>query len=677
MNKDMAELSLKANGLVASMQDSKLVFNANGLTIQNGNFAIEDSTGNKLFYAADGNLNLIGNIYANSGYFKGDITGASGTFSGTLAAESGYFKGDITGASGTFSGILEANEGYIGGFKISSTQLTSTDNETNPAITLDGTSGNIIAENIILGTGAKIKEYIQIGENVQIKNAISASDSFITVKNNSSTEILKLGADGTIIVGNGEDTIVIKGADGTIYSQNYNDGLGWKISNYDSIFNDVTVRGSIKASVLEYGEVQAVGGMLLVRPSSRIIKITHFTDSSSTELLVESANGFEANDYCLIDNGTSKSYYQVLSVDIDNNLIRVSGIVPENYVTYPIVDFGQPGSIGIGINGSTNNSLITPQSVSVFEFNGTNQIIPRIILGRLPNDDMYGFAKDTYGLYAENVLLKGSLVTQTEVEGSSVTYSGISTLYQGEDSPTSDHYREWFGNNTGEILLWAGATGTSKEEVEASKFFVDRNGNLFAGSGYFKGTIITDAKITASEIETATLTGTGDNPALVIQDAKQGIIFLGDAGGAKEEIFKLTDEKISAKVPTITFNDNFKINEEGRLVVPNLYVIGNNSISTVDESTIIEAIVLDRTRISFSNSFKESDLSGATNAYIDFASGLLLSPDGKNNIVEITSQKVVANSVLYLTDSVKYNELMEYKPVYENNVLIGYDLYID
>jgi hypothetical protein len=64
---------------------------------------------------------------------------------------------------------------------------------------------------------------------------------------------LKLGADGTITVGNGQDTIVIKGADGTIYSQNYNSGLGWKISNDESVFNNVTVKGSIKASVLEYG----------------------------------------------------------------------------------------------------------------------------------------------------------------------------------------------------------------------------------------------------------------------------------------------------------------------------------------------------------------------------------------------------------------------------------------
>ena len=56
---------------------------------------------------------------------------------------------------------------------------------------------------------------------------------------------------------------------------------------------------------------------------------------------------------------------------------------------------------------------------------------PRIILGKLPDSQtIYGYAAGTYGLYAENVLLKGSLVTQTNTTGS-ITYSGISTLYSG------------------------------------------------------------------------------------------------------------------------------------------------------------------------------------------------------------------------------------------------------
>ena len=50
-------------------------------------------------------------------FFKGDITGASGTFSGRIEAEEGYFRGDITGATGTFSGHLSA-ERIIEGIEV-------------------------------------------------------------------------------------------------------------------------------------------------------------------------------------------------------------------------------------------------------------------------------------------------------------------------------------------------------------------------------------------------------------------------------------------------------------------------------------------------------------------------------------------------------------------------------
>jgi hypothetical protein len=66
---------------------------------------------------------------------------------------------------------------------------------------------------------------------------------------------LQLKSDGNLVIGNDKNSIVINGENGEIYSQSFNDGLGWKISNYNSIFNDVTIRGSIKASVIEYGTV--------------------------------------------------------------------------------------------------------------------------------------------------------------------------------------------------------------------------------------------------------------------------------------------------------------------------------------------------------------------------------------------------------------------------------------
>jgi hypothetical protein len=175
-----------------------------------------------------------------------------------------------------------------------------------------------------------------------------------------------------------------------------------------------------------------------------------------------------------------------------------------------LVSLGQDGdNIGISINGSVSNAFSVPQSLSVFEFDYTNKVAsPRIILGKLPKEsNIYGSAAGTYGLYAENVLLKGSLVT-TFGDSTGEISSGIRTLFDGPDSPNAANTEAAMNfENPGEILLWAGAKGTSAEAIEGSKFFVDKNGNLFAGSGYFKGTIISDATITASVIETVTIRG--------------------------------------------------------------------------------------------------------------------------------------------------------------------------
>ena len=693
MNKDMASLSVNAGDIVASMQDSKLIFNGAGLTIQNGAFKIEkvNEQGEKvsLLYLNEetGNLALNGDIYAESGYFKGELQGATGTFSGELNAATGTFSGSLQAATGTFSGDISAASGTIGGFTISKTNLSSTslNSQGQPNIILNGDEGKIEAENIVLGTGARIKEYINIGDQVQLRRAFASADSFIKVVNENNAEILSLKANGTMHIGNGENSIILSGADGSIMSNNYQNGLGWKISNTNSIFNDVTVRGSIRASVLEYGETQAIGGALVVRPSSRILEVN--LSNGNTILTLEEVKGFKTGDFCRIDiqliNSLKHRFYEISAVNEQTKQIVVIGEVLDAQGK-PIINFGQRNdNVGICINGSIDNSFGTPQSISVFDFDASTKLItPRIVLGKLPDEPAYGYAAGTYGLYAENVLLKGSLVTQTNI-GGSFTYSGISTLYTENESPTSAKYANWFGNTTGEILLWAGAAGTSKEEIENAKFFVDRNGNLFAGSGYFKGTIITDATITASAIETAVLRGSNTKPgepALKIEDATKGIYFTAkNESGAEEVVFEVTKDSIVANVPNFKFNSNFTIGDSGSLIVPNLYVIGNDTGSVIaEDEEKVESIILSNRRVSYTQNFNENELNGNIKGYIDFSNGISFSPDGINQGLSLSNQYVRSNMPLYIEETVKYKDKMEYKPAYnEEGNLIGYDLYIE
>lgn len=702
MNKDMASLSIKANGVVAAMQDSKMVFDATGLTLQNGAFKIIKtttqngiSTTTPLFYTDElGNLVLKGTVYAENGSFKGHIEATSGTFSGELNAATGTFNGELRGASGSFSGDISAATGTIGGFRIESNRLVSTNGELTGElsnIVLDGENGSIYANNITLGIGATIEDYIKIGDQVKLSKAINIEDSFISVLNNNN-EILALRADGTMKIGNGVNTIILSGIDGSITSQSYNDGLGWKISNTNSIFNDVTVKGSIRASVLEYGEVQAIGGAILVRPSTRILSINYDVNNNKefTILTLEEIKDFKVGDYCRIDtqslNQAGAVYYTIINVDTTKKTITFAGKLP-NVVGKPIVNFGQSNdNIGISINGSSDESFCLPRSITVFEFDSNNtRVVPRIVLGKLPDGkDLYGFAAGTYGLYAENVLLKGSLVTQTRTEDNGLMYSGISTVYSGNDSPKSEKLSSKIsGHIPSEILLWAGAQSDKAADIEASKFFVDRNGNMYAGSGYFEGTIITDATIKASVIETTTIVGYGEKPALKIEDAARGIYFVAKDKTTNEEtiVFEVNKDEIVANVSNFTFNSNFTIEDNGSLAVPNLYVVGQGNDYDINNGLTNSAITLDNKRINYIKNFNRGELTGIIEGYIDFSNGIGFSPDGgAEQILTLSNQEVRVkgdNTSLYIENSVVYGERIEYKPVKQEGKIIGYDLYIE
>ena len=224
---DMAQLNIGAAGIVASMRDASLQFDATGLRLNNGHFSIykdyetfnpmikttdvtpvegkeyyyiseengdyilaedltqfeeetdyyvrstsddiyvRDNENNYSKYTDTLNANTLYYRYINEPIFYMDEKTGNLTVKGDVYANNGYFKGEIEATSGTFNGIIEANGGTIGGFKITSEYLQSEDN----SIKLDGTNGQIIAKNIILGSGAKIEEYIEF---IDDNNKVSA-----------------------------------------------------------------------------------------------------------------------------------------------------------------------------------------------------------------------------------------------------------------------------------------------------------------------------------------------------------------------------------------------------------------------------------------------------------------------------------------------------------------------
>ena len=614
-----------------AMDKSQLVFDASGLTIQNGCLKIRNEKGEDLLYADDGNLALRGNIYAEGG--------------------------------------------TIGGFAIKGNSLRAVpvDEEGKPIIDYEG--------------------------------SIELS-----------------GSNGKIFIGrsdNDSNRITIDGPNGTISSGVYNENsTGWSISHDEAIFNNIVARGSIKAAVFEYGRVQAIGGMLIVRPSTRITKIEDATpkeditpeDGVTTEgnyeikiieegttpeedttpkkdyiikITVEETYGFEGDDYCLIQtSGGERLYFNVLDIPPKNSNSKVITLKTNNEEDYKkilneslpclIIDFGKKatgtdsGSVGIGINASDNPAIIPSNSISVFELSSEGIPTPRATLGLISgtgDDSIDG----TYGLYADNAFLRGSLVTEAKIDSqNNPVYSGIGTNF-GNEAPLSSS--TLFSGKSSRILLWAGASGTNKENIEKANFYVDERGNVYGNSVYLKGSLITDSFIEAAEIKTAVIYGynLGDKEgniqaapaALSIRDANHGFSFekgkTVDDNTTYETLFRIRQDEVSTTLP---------LRSKENIDSKSYLQINSEIVAQLDEKEVvahsIECYVYD-----------EDQETNELKANINFNDEeISIRAKGANEKVKISGSMVEINGALRLGN-------MNYSPVYDSsNNQIGYNLFV-
>jgi hypothetical protein len=142
------------------------------------------------------------------------------------------------------------------------------------------------------------------------------------------------------------------------------------------------VRGKIQSAVFSPGEISALGSVFLARPSS-IITSYESQGEGVAKLRVQDPAYFSKGDWCYIGSG----YYNIQNTTEDSLII--SGDPKEEIVGKPIINFGGQGAVGIGINGSTDSTLVVPNAISVFEFtppveDSQAKINTKIILGQIP-----------------------------------------------------------------------------------------------------------------------------------------------------------------------------------------------------------------------------------------------------------------------------------------------------
>ena len=402
----------------------------------------------------------------------------------------------------------------------------------------------------------------------------------------------------------GTQGIVLDATNSQIYSAQYKTSLGmdgWSINNDEAIFNNITLRGALKCAVLEYGEVQAVGGILMIRPSTAI-KDYKFIDSEDDketyykktfqegeavytefdssdlksvylQLEVENPFYFRTDDWIKITSEADGDIVQkdengndILYTGINTNLFKCAGVYyvdreveafdengkpildDDNNPTYntvkkPIVlldletgednsntvidrlkhlnlkgmglvDLGQPThtivedgvekqvtSVGISLNSSENHAMVPETSFSMFTLeerrssnDGTWKYLqPHIILGKIPDEEIYKDIRGKYGLYADAAYITGHIRAKSLIVGFNDEDENSGKDLIGDDgyinpdtiSGLQDHLDSLQNQIDGVIDTWYFADEPTLENFPATEWPTDKEKDRHLGDLYY------------------------------------------------------------------------------------------------------------------------------------------------------------------------------------------------
>ena len=641
IKKDMAALSVEAGKIVQSIQDSYLTFSATGLTIQNGGFQILNKNGEQVLWSSadTGNLTVTGTINANNGYFAGELRSKSGFFEGTITAKSGKIGGfnileDKLTSEKTYIKVVDEQEIYL------------------PNITLDGTTGQIIAHDITLGAGATIEDYIKIGDAF-IYNPTNHGDKFIKAGN------INLNQAGVLSLG----SIEMHGGNDTTQAYMKSKNGNWLIREDGvAIFNDIYADNvHLQDTILEIGTVQAMGSLMLFKDSWSI------TSANNNVIVVSGLTNLRANDWIY----SGKNIYKVISLTQSDTTTTItlnkSYILDDGLI---ITKFGKtsdsqvPGFI-LSILGeqtvvNDNRAFASGNALTISDFveeNGTLTYTKRLVLGQL--DGAVDKNITGLGLYADNVFLNGSLTTKVDDD----SYAGINTI--GEATATV------FDNkDKSRIIFWAGSASSSNIDIQEAPFQVTEMGSIYARKGIFRDSIISDSVIQGADIYAARVHGgTTDQPgSLTIYDTSMGIIFKEGYQTTEKEVFSI-------------HADGFQQNNDYFIEIKNNKIgfHGDNFIVDTRENNYLEIVSnitngVDLTMKAVSDGLSsERSYQNFTNDKISF--GFNQGSGREDSIIINKDKSQVKSLAIWLEKDVYFGSgasYMQYKKAEE-----GYDLFIN
>lgn len=524
----------------------------------------------------NGSGTFSGNIYADNGYFHGELRAATGTFSGILQAATGSFSGRITAQSGHIGGffinngflnsesgkyvIYETNESdnprLLGLYEIVNDIYELTEDTTpqedktyyslESGIILNGSAGLITAENIILGTGARVRDYIALG-NAFLYNP-DLHDGIILEAGD-----VRLSQQGDLSLGD----LIYNSITNTL------SGGTWSIDSNKASFWNVDVKGTLHTSVFETGKIQAVGGGMLFAPASKFEIHQGSDPDGADDYIILASSGmvgntsiFKPDDVVMLsaddidsngaDEGWTLGAKTVAIVDKiegqnvylkhrDGTIFKASEMT--DYETIIFLSDKNENQLVIGVNAfSEHNWALYPQGFSFIEpnideygyYSDFNKA-PTLFLGNLDGLSNVVHGISGYGLYGENVFLNGSLTTKMTYEEEDVAagINGLSTIEFDilrridTDVEIPEHLKE----DNSPIIFYAGAStrqATAQSnwyyDIQNAVFQVSQNGTIYAQNGYFADSVIVNAQIGSSIIRVPAVYGSGARTSLKLTD---------------------------------------------------------------------------------------------------------------------------------------------------------------
>lgn len=343
---------------------------------------------------------------------------------------------------------------------------------------------------------------------------------------------------------------LIVAQNGALQSDNYiPSSAGWRIDDSGAEFNSITVRGALKVASFEYGEVSAVGGIILVRPSTLILGsgMNEIDGKQYAALEVEDASQFTEGDRCIVGtniegslpkSGNSLDYEvtsgvvaiktiehdfgrwlitfdktESFSEDVKNHVLvsicKIRTKVEEDGEGKEVEVSEVFDNVFIAINSSNNNAFAIPKSISLGENrigqNGNWERHTKVFLGEFPEwsnkGPVYNYLQQNgkYGLYAEGAYISGIIASYSSAiknTDGSIIPARSAGIWSESTVPMT--VGDW--EDKGNIIFWTGQLQNGNTTIEnllqTASVQIDDRGHLYAKGAFVEG----EVKITSGTI---------------------------------------------------------------------------------------------------------------------------------------------------------------------------------